>query len=43
MVFISLRDAQEAQFLNDNDANLNDRARTAANPALNRPGVPGLL
>jgi len=43
MVFIPLRDAQEAQFLKDNDAILNDRARTAANPSLNRPGVPGLL
>jgi putative ABC transport system permease protein len=43
MVFIGLRDAQEAQFLKDNDAILNDRARTAANPALNRPGNPGLL
>ncbi|MFP8836210.1 ABC transporter permease [Hydrogenophaga sp. XSHU_21] len=43
MVFIPLKDAQEAQFLKDNDAILNDRARTAANPALNRPGVPGLM
>jgi putative ABC transport system permease protein len=43
MVFIPLADAQEAQFLKDNEAILNDRARTAANPALNRPGVPGLL
>ncbi len=43
MVFIPLKDAQEAQFLKDNDAVVNDRARTAANPALNRPGVPGLL
>ena len=43
MVFIPLKDAQEAQFLKDNDAILNDRARTAANPALNRPSVPGLL
>jgi len=43
MVFIPLADAQEAQFLKDNDAIVNDRARTAANPALNRPGVPGLL
>ena len=43
MVFIPLKDAQEAQFLKDNDAILNDRARTAANLALNRPGVPGLL
>ncbi|PWB43564.1 MAG: ABC transporter permease [Rhodocyclales bacterium] len=43
MVFIPLKDAQEAQFLKDNDAIVNERARTAANPALNRPGVPGLL
>ncbi len=43
MVFIPLKDAQEAQFLKDNDAILNERARTAANPNLNRPGVPGLL
>ncbi len=43
MIFIPLKDAQEAQFLKDNDAILNERARTAANPALNRPGVPGLL
>ena len=43
MVFIPLADAQEAQFLKDNDAIVNDRARNAANPAFNRPGVPGLL
>ena len=43
MVFIPMKDAQEAQFLKDNEAIRNDRARTAANPALNRPGVPGLL
>jgi putative ABC transport system permease protein len=43
MVFIPLKDAQEAQFLKDNDAIVNSRARTAENPALNRPGVPGLL
>lgn len=43
MVFIPLKDAQEAQFLKDNDAIRNERARTAANPAFNRPGVPGLL
>ncbi len=43
MVFIPLKDGQEAQFLKDNDAILNDRARNAANPGLNRPGVPGLL
>ena len=43
MVFIPLKDAQEAQFLKDNDAIANDRDRLAANPQLNRPGVPGLL
>lgn len=43
MVFIPLKDAQEAQFLKDNEAIRNDRSRLAANPALNRPGVPGLL
>lgn len=43
MVFIPLKDAQEVQFLKDNDALNNERARTAANPAFNRPGVPGLL
>ncbi|MBP6225742.1 MAG: ABC transporter permease [Rhizobacter sp.] len=43
MVFIPLKDAQEAQFLKDNEAIVNERARTAANPSLNRPGVPGLL
>ena len=43
MVFISIKDAQEAQFLKDNDAIVGERARTAANPSLNRPGVPGLL
>ncbi|MCX7155679.1 MAG: ABC transporter permease [Rhodocyclales bacterium] len=43
MIFIPLKDAQEAQFLKDNDAIINDRARTAANPGLNRPNVPGLL
>jgi putative ABC transport system permease protein len=43
MVFMPLKDAQEAQFLKDNDAIVNERARTSANPAFNRPGVPGLL
>ena len=43
MVFVPLKDAQEAQFLKDNDAIVRQRARTAANPALNRPNVPGLL
>lgn len=39
MIFIPLRDAQEAQFLKDNDAILQQRRRTAANPAFNRPDV----
>jgi putative ABC transport system permease protein len=43
MLFIPLKDAQEAQFLKDNDTVVNDRTRTAADPAFNRPGVPGLL
>ena len=43
MIFIPLKDAQEAQFLKDNDAILQQRHRTGANPAFNRPMVPGLL
>jgi putative ABC transport system permease protein len=43
MVFIPLKDAQEAQFLKDNDAIVHQRRRTEANPALNRPGQPGVL
>ena len=43
MVFIPLKDAQEAQFLKDNDAIWQSRRRAEANPAFNRPGVPGLL
>jgi len=43
MVFIPLKDAQEAQFLKDNDAIRAQRRRTAENSAFNRPGVPGLL
>lgn len=43
MVFIPLKDAQEAQFLKDNDAILQQRRRSAANPAFNKPGSPGLL
>ncbi len=42
-VFIPLKDAQEAQCLKDNDAIWHSRRRTEANPAFNRPGVPGLL
>lgn len=43
MVFIPLKDAQEAQFLKDNDAIRQLRRRASENPAFNRPGVPGLL
>jgi len=43
MLFVPLKDAQEAQYLKDNDTIVNERTRTAANPAFNRPGVPGLL
>ena len=43
MVFIPQQDAQQAQFLKDNDAIVRDRARTAENPVFNRPDVPGLL
>ncbi len=43
MVFIPLKDAQEAQFLKDNDAIRQQRRRTAENSAFNRPEVPGLL
>jgi putative ABC transport system permease protein len=43
MIFIPLKDAQEAQFLKDNDAILMQRRRTEDNPTFNRPGIPGLL
>lgn len=43
MIFIPLKDAQQAQFLKDNDAILQSRRRTESNPAFNRPSVPGLL
>lgn len=43
MIFVPLKDAQEAQFLKDNDAIWQGRRRTEANPAFNRPAVPGLL
>jgi putative ABC transport system permease protein len=42
MVFIPLKDAQDAQFLKDNDAILMQRRRTETNPAFNRPNVPRL-
>jgi putative ABC transport system permease protein len=43
MLFVPLKDAQEAQFLKDNDAIIEDRKRLEANPAVNRPGQPGVL
>ncbi len=43
MLFLSLKDAQEAQFLKDNDAIRAQRRRIAANPVYDRPGVPGLV
>lgn len=43
MIFVPLKDAQEAQFLQNNDAIWQSRRRTESNPAFNRPGVPGLL
>lgn len=43
MIFIPLKDAQDAQFMKDNDAITQQRRRTTASPAFNRPGVPGLL
>lgn len=43
MVFIPLKDAQEAQFLKDNDAIWQSRRRTIANPAFNRSGTPGVV
>uniref|UniRef100_Q3AS90 ABC transporter, permease protein n=1 Tax=Chlorobium chlorochromatii (strain CaD3) TaxID=340177 RepID=Q3AS90_CHLCH len=43
MIFIPLKDAQEAQFLKDNDMLLQQRRRTAANPQLNPPANPSVL
>ncbi|NLV23943.1 MAG: ABC transporter permease [Deltaproteobacteria bacterium] len=43
MVFIPLKDAQEAQFLKDNDAIRQQRRRTAENPIYDRPGIPNLV
>lgn len=43
MIFIPLKDAQEAQFLKDNDAILMQRRRTENTPAFNRPEVSGLF
>lgn len=43
MVFIPLKDAQETQFLKDNDAIREQRRRTVENPAFNRSEIPGLF
>lgn len=43
MIFIPIKDAQQAQFLKDNDAILEQRRRTEQNPTLNRPGSPEVL
>ena len=43
MVFLSLKDAQNIQFLKDNDALYRDRKRLSDNPKLNPPGNPGLI
>jgi putative ABC transport system permease protein len=43
MVFIPLKDAQEAQFLKDNDAIVQGRRRSGENPAFARTGSPGVL
>jgi putative ABC transport system permease protein len=42
MLFLSLKDAQEAQFQKDSDAIVRQRARTASNPQLNPPGNPAV-
>jgi len=42
MLFITLKDAQQVQFLKDNEAVNNDRVRITTNPGLNYPGLPGL-
>jgi len=39
MIFIPLKDAQAAQFQKDNDAILQQRRRTLANPAFDQPGI----
>lgn len=42
MLFLSLKDAQAAQFQRDSDSIVRQRARTNANPALNPPGNPAV-
>lgn len=43
MIFIPLKDAQDIQYLKDNDAILMQRRRNAQNPAFNQPGQSGVL
>ncbi len=43
MVFVSLKDAQEIQFLKDNDAIFRDRKILSESPVFNPPGNPNLL
>ena len=43
MIFIPLKDAQEAQFLKDNDAIWQSRRRTSENPSFKPFSAPGLL
>ncbi|WP_322996629.1 ABC transporter permease [Castellaniella sp.] len=43
MLFIPLKDAQEIQFLKDNQAILMQRRRNAENPAFKQPGLVGVL
>jgi len=43
MVFIPLKDAQQSQFLKDNDAIISQRNRTYSNPDFSRAGIPGLI
>lgn len=43
MLFLPLKDAQEIQFLKDNDALFRDRRQLQENPRLNPPGNPALL
>ncbi len=43
MVILPLKDAQEIQFLKDNDAVFRDRKRLRENPRLDPPGNPSLI
>lgn len=43
MLFLSLKDAQRAQFEKDSDSIVRQRSRTASDPLLNPPGNPAVL